>query len=357
MADKLTMFTRGATWLLILLAVCLNGCGQGKETLPPEITNTPSAVSATSVHTTTPTLPPSQVVPPTPTATATMQVPTPPFRPILQPADAKMLVTDLLRGNGGCRLPCIWGIDLQKNSSSEAEAFVLQFGEFTGEDLDILAGITWTGRWSDKGKADDGGGVAIDMWQQGLALTSSFAYYNDKTLLKQIVLYAAAGKIEGNPPDRSKGTRRLYEGSPYFEEQAGYYLLPQFLKREGKPSAVWIYPIQDTIGYKWPFSLLMVYEHKGFMIEYRFNKLVRGENLSGCPEKAGWFTLSAWDPQKKPSLDEILTEYSNNFSVGMFYKPLEETTAMTVDDFYTMYTSEKSTKCITTKQSFWPWIE
>jgi len=340
-----------AALLLVLLAVCLNGCGQGSLPLPPETTNTPAAVSATSVHTTTPTLPPSQVVPPPPTATATMQAPTPPFRPTLQPLDAKILVTDLLRGNGNCRLPCIWGIDLQKNSSSEAAAFVLQFGKFTEEDIALSSGI-----WSGKGKAD-GGGALIHVWQQDLVLISGFDYYSDKTLLKQLVLHAIAGRTEGNPPDRSKGTRTLYEGSPYFEEQVGYYLLPQFLKREGKPSAVWIYPIQDTIGYKWPFSLLMVYEDKGFMIEYRFNKSVRGENLSGCPEKAGWFTLSAWDPQKKPSLSEILTGYSNNFSVGRSYKPLEETTSMTVDDFYTMYAGEKSTKCITTQQSFWPWIE
>jgi len=351
MADKLKMFKRGATWLLILFAVCLNGCGKGSLPLAPETTNTPPAVSATTVHTLTPTIHPSQVVSTPYAATATMQVLTPPFRPTLQPSDAKTLVTNLLQGNGGCRLPCIWGIDLQKTSFSEAQAFVGQFGKFTGEDL-YLYSTSWGG-----GKVDDGGGMVAHIQRQDLVLMTGFDYYGDKTTLKRIVLHATAGKLEGEPPNR--GTRTLYDGSPYFEEKVGYYLLPQFLKREGKPSAIWIYPIQEDERKlaKMPFSLLMVYEDRGFMIEYRFTKLVRGEKLTGCPAKAGEFDLSTWDARKKPSLSEILPAVGNQYSFGMFYKPLQETTAMTVDEFYTTYTSEQSTKCLTTKQSFWPRIE
>lgn len=92
------------------------GCGTPiRVTESPTITHTswgtPSKTILISTATTTPTTIPTMTLSPTdtpiPTNTGTT---TPIYLPTLPPEQAKALMLELLQTNGGCQLPCWWGI-------------------------------------------------------------------------------------------------------------------------------------------------------------------------------------------------------------------------------------------------------
>ncbi len=100
---------------LILLTV-LSGCAHSIEnaTIPPPATPLLATSSATSVPSFSP----------LPTYSPTSEF-TPTVAPTLPIDQAQVELLEMLSNNGGCQLPCLWGIVPGKSTYQEAQAILL----------------------------------------------------------------------------------------------------------------------------------------------------------------------------------------------------------------------------------------
>lgn len=299
------------------------GYGQQAETATIQITNT--AVSAT----------------PTRTIDA-LSTKTPMPQPTLAPEEAKTNILQLLKENGGCRLPCVWGVDPAISTLSSVIRFTDQFG-----------------RSSKPGEYDIStfGDVTAIFWKGNLRAYTNFGPSARKGNLAYLSLYA-----EFTQEQREGGNLKIRPvyGNPFFTQLIGNFLLPKILSDYGEPSQVMIMPFYDDPDapndVNSLFSLVLVYQKQGFLIEYLLLKEKGPEDYLGCPSKAAYLSLITWDPQNQPALEDIvlgnsgLGINSDNFSQ---FKSLEEATTLTKDSFLHTFSNENSHSCLETPQELW----
>ena len=104
------------------------------------------------------------------------------------------------------------------------------------------------------------------------------------------------------------------------------------------------------------FSLVVVYSDLGFLIEYISPSELVDDYLRGCPMEAK-LTLWSWDPDNDLSLAEIVVvkPIDRGFtsrSVG-YFKPIEEATSMTLDEFYQVFKDPNNVQCLKTPADMW----
>ena len=96
--------------LLLLTACSPSTISAASPTAPITPTATPAATSLAS-----PSIPPTSTLTPIPT---------------LPPEQAQALILDLLQNNGGCRLPCFWGITPGETTLRDAYAFLSSLSSY-----------------------------------------------------------------------------------------------------------------------------------------------------------------------------------------------------------------------------------
>lgn len=149
-------------------------------------------------------------------------------------------------------------------------------------------------------------------------------------------------------------------GNPLLGEVFRAFLLPQVLSKYGRPSEVLLLPILydppsllDSV-----FSLVIVYQDEHFFLEYIFPNASSGSDFRACPGDTGEIHLVTWAPHQDPSLAELarLTPGPglNELSVD-YYKPVEEATSLTLNDFSLMFANDKGSSCLRTPKAMWPY--
>jgi hypothetical protein len=194
--------------LIIVSISVLSGCGILIPSKPavinvplvspiPSKTRLPSASpslssSFTQTPSTTPTSRPApsrtMTLTPKPTATTTW---TP--LPTLAYAEARAMVRDLLENNGGCKLPCWWGIVPGETDWSSAKQCLSQFttvGEGQKHWFSEYSGIMQYTMWSAYqyrlGSLTGGGGIMVKNGGiQRLLITTGTSAYRLSQLLKE----------------------------------------------------------------------------------------------------------------------------------------------------------------------------
>lgn len=126
------------SWLMvIIMALFLAGCS---NLAAPTATLEASATEATPTQiTVTPSM--TSTITPELKHTSTSLSPTWTPLPTLDQADKQRLVSDLLSTNGGCRLPCWWGLIPGKTNWAQAFQFLSQLDPniyITGKSKDLL---------------------------------------------------------------------------------------------------------------------------------------------------------------------------------------------------------------------------
>ena len=122
-------------WLcLILCLILVGGCRKASVTSALKSPTEPTILPGTSTRTPVSTLPPSPTHTLTPTATFTIaptHTPTPSSTPTAIPTlsieDAHARLLELLADNGGCRLPCLWGIMPGETTYQEGQVLLAPF--------------------------------------------------------------------------------------------------------------------------------------------------------------------------------------------------------------------------------------
>jgi hypothetical protein len=309
--------------LLGLILVVVSGCAQPNKnvtTLPSETPVLP-AVDVTPVSSLTPlptSLPTSTF---TPTVIAALPV-----------EDAQAMLLKLLSDNGGCRLPCLWGLMLGESTYQEAQATLLPLGT-----ISELTSFT------------PGTGAIFPVYNKG-----DSQIYTDVGFIvgsNNIVNHIALN-VEAHRPLAQGGYEDVFD-SKFFGEKVVAYTLAHVLTEQGVPSSVMLATFGGplTRGGTGGFDILLLYPDQGILVNYKTQMHLIGANVRGCPTNA-YVQTELYPPKQPDSFFEGLKQ--TDWAVKMnWYKPLEEVTSMTVQEFYDTF-REPTDKCIETSAEVWP---
>jgi len=299
----------------------------------------------------TPTMPISTItrVPSTPTIlyrTSTPTLSVNASQPTLSADEAKSLVFDLLKNNGSCELPCLWGLTSGKTDSQALNKFMSQFGKLATPDIYVKV--------SDYGKV---GGFFLDYRKDNVHINTDFSYYEneERNRINLLSLHGYTMQERGKDLDwLSMDISPLY-GNASFNQTFAYYLLPQILSNYGPPSQVWLKPYLDDPQRSditwWPFILVLFYPQQGIYVEYVMPRNSTGEYFEGCPTHSEVY-LAVWNPQDDIPLSQIAEKGGFGFDAE-YSKSVEKATSMTLDQFYQTFKNPGNTACLETPQGIW----
>ena len=270
-----------------------------KDAEPVALTKT---TAARAVPTKTPMPPPA----PTPTVPSWERIL--PLYSMPLPA-AKAAVEELLKTNGGCSLPCWWGIEPGKTSYTDA---IDQFSP-----LSTFIYVK---------KNDENGSLDAEFQFPVPETNSSREFSIIFTVEKGIVQ-----QIEINP-----GTVHRFT-------------ISQVLNDYGVPEEVWVEGLIDPTSNN-PFTLFLYYPGLGIEVTYWVDAVVQGDNLLVCPGSIPPTILVLWKPD---GVEDFIgfTKRSYDLSYIKDEKreliPLEQITSQTLEDI-------SKSGCFKTPKNIWP---
>jgi hypothetical protein len=250
-----------------------------------------------------------------PTLEATVEVgatatPTMTSMPTISPADVEAQVIALLKNNGGCRLPCFWG---------------LTPGQTEGEKItSILAKV--------------GGDRRIVINHDDLLMETLVTVGGNSGMqvkpLSWLEIHTKAYK------KRENGINVIY-GDPYYSEYFKYYTLPYLLSTYGPPENIFVFLDSGIADMGLGVDLYLLhldYPKQGWVAHLQMPLNYKDNLLVGCPSEA-FTNLRLWSPSN-PSRDYELTP-SDLFTI-------EEATGMTIEEFYEKFKNPANTDCLET---------
>jgi hypothetical protein len=248
---------------------------------------------------------------------------------------------ELLENNGGCHLPCLWGITPEKSTYPEARAIL--------EPLSSISSLT--------GFRADGGSISPTYAEGDLFLDTDVSFLSEEQIVNRVTFRAREMRNVTSPSGEA-GFAGVFD-SASFGERVGYFLLPHILSEQGMPEAVLISTDggpergRDVPG----FYVLLFYPDQGLLVSYTTYRELAGANVRGCLSSAH-VELELAPPGHGDSFSEYLsqTQWANLWPVpadSPHWKPIEKATSMSLDEFYETF-RQATDQCIETPASIWP---
>jgi len=235
----------------------------------------------------------------------------------------------MLETNGGCELPCWWGIT---PGETIWQAVKDQFGLYYG-----------------RGDTQPDGTVYHYGPTYGLSPGRIFDYYIEHTFVERdgiVQSIEVIGSVVKGDPD-------LGGGSSHFAQDWRCYSLDQVLTRYGEPSQVRISFVPPIALGAFPYyNLALVYDHLGFFVSYEGLAVYEPSVMRVCPrlEEVTLVFLQLQVPRPNESVLGPQEEYP--------FPTLEEATGMNVETFYgTFYETFRnvdSNVCLESPAEMWP---
>jgi hypothetical protein len=144
--------------------------------------------------------------------------------------------------------------------------------------------------------------------------------------------------------------------STIFGSKLAFYMLPHILSEYGRPSSVLLSTDlgPNEFGDMGLFYLILMYPDQGFIVHYTTGARMSGSDVLGCMANAH-ITVDAYPSGHGDTFYGLLPEgYSDVALVS--YKPLEEVTSMSLDQFYQTF-NKPTDQCIVTASANWPKFE
>ncbi len=326
-----------ASWFVSLLFIAIvSGCAkpiQGTPTLFPVIP-TASVTSTIAPKTATLTLAPS--------ATRTRIPATPTDVPALPVEDARQHLLDLLANNGNCQLPCLWGIMPGKSNFQNAKIILMPLSGIAEEaSFEPFHGIL--------------GGTINPQYVEGeVRLNSVLSYLYDESGIVNRVFFRVLKEELSQDEYGNQLTTPIY-GSPEFIQRVEYYSLSHLMSEQGIPTSVMISRELTYENNRWSFliNIVVLYPNQGIWAKYTtwMDKNEVGSGIRSCPVNAR-IEMNLYSPRNPDSFYALLDKTDWGVTkVG--YKPLEEATSMSVEQFYETF-RQPTDKCIETPSGLWP---
>lgn len=319
------LFLIGIT-LFLFLTACSNLPTTGEAFTPPPISVVPSLtppIRVTPSITNTPlrltaTLSPTKVTglpTRTPAAAPTLLAP-------LSGDEARAFVIHMQETNGGCELPCWWGITPGKTTGQDAKQILSPLRKF-GENY--MLGTIYMNYLELDAYANLGFDVQVE------TRTS-----------------------ENRPVDKIyvESFATVIDDSVRYDESWRRYFVNELFTRLGQPSEVWLgfgpYGLKESKPYF--YELMVFYEDLGVTVEYA-GPAVKGNPNRACPTLGQLELLrlniqNPSDPKmvRPPGPGEPFTEL----------RPISEVTDLTPEELYNSIKDSKGQTCLASPAKFWP---
>ncbi len=314
----------------VLIGFLFASCATSVSPIPTQIPISTSSVTQT----------PTLVLTPTPPVADTL---TPAFTPKAVPTlpeeDARKRMLDLLANNGGCQLPCLWGIMPGKSTSQEAQVIWSPLSSIQSI-YDIKPSF-----------GPKGGYISPDFVEGDLILHTEVSYLSDNQIVSQIAFQAKEIK-KFTISNSADGILDIFD-STAFGNRIKYYSIQNVLSELGIPSSVMIVTHRVPVpkGGDGGFDILLLYPDQGILVNYTMQGYLVGSNMRGCPTNAH-VEMELYPPGNADSFFALLEK--TDWAVKKnWYKPLEDVTSMSVDEFYQTF-RQLTNKCIDTSIKLWP---
>ena len=182
-------------------------------------------------------------------------------------------------------------------------------------------------------------------------LQTRVAYlYRDNGIVSGIAFYARQEK-KGIEPDGSSSVTPIFD-SATFGKRIEYYSLAHVLSEQGMPDSVMIAtsdPSSLPVG-AGAFYIALFYPDQGIWVKYTTSIHVTGNSVRGCPENAH-IEMKLY-PSGNPDSYSALIKETDWWVQKDWYKPIEEVTSMSVEQFYQTF-RQPTDKCIETPAKLW----
>ena len=269
-------------------------------------------------------------------------------QPTLSANEEEALFIKLLQNNGDCSLPCIWGIQPKGGMDQRAIDYFDRLQQIDSEEF-----------------------FNIFTYEN----TNSSNYKSLTILLRKDLIWKYVSLTVDRRSDAPGFTilqgeidRELNTG-PIVNKEPGYlefpsnpflqpYWLPNILKSSGIPSNIYIYTaMEDELDRgNEQIIILLTYPEQGFLVGYSFPRKTNEHQFLGCPIESPYFYISSWNPVLNLSLDEIVQNMKGSVlraPSAHFFKLIEDTTTMTVDEFYETFQQPGLTICLSMDKDIW----
>lgn len=316
---------RGLTWYAAALGASIYLVGCSIPLPPPRKTPSPVAVTLftplpSAVLSPGPELPTSTPEPIAVPATRMFYptwTPRTTLAPTLTADRERAFVIEMLETNGGCELPCWWGITPGETGWQIVKNLFDSVGKRTN---DVLYPDGTVGHGSRNFE------VSYDGYRDYYL---RHAFYERAGVIQSIQV---EGALYGN-------------ASEHFAQDWHRYALDQVLTRYGKPSQVRIHLFPFDNPY---YGLTLVYDHLGFMVYYQGLAVRELPLVRACFrfDDVTSIHLTLQSPQSgRPLLG--LSELDPS-------RPLEEVTGMSVEMFHETFKNPDSDVCFESPANIWP---
>jgi len=307
------------------------GCSPPTESVATPSTASPTALLSvrSSTGTITPTITPAATDTPTSLAIPTLPV-----------EQARNRLLELLANNGGCRLPCLWSIAPGKSNYQEGRAILLP-----------LSSVAET-VYFDSSSPDD---ISPFYVEGDLRLNIRVAYlYGNDGIVSGIAFRAREEQVATDSNGNLISTTPIY-GLPTFIKRVEYYSLAHLLSEQGLPTSVMITSAGPSINRRGSIftQIVVLYPNQGIWARYTtlVNEYEVGSIIKSCPINAH-VEMDLY-PAGNPDSFYTLLDKTDWGTTKNSYKPLQEATMMSVEQFYETF-RQQTEKCIETPVKIWP---
>jgi hypothetical protein len=244
-------------------------------------------------------------------------------------AEEYSFVSEMLRDNGGCRLPCWWGFTPGETLWQTAEAFFVSMGK-----------TIWHYPQTSYTVFYDIPDRQHDHYQN---------YFVEDGIIDMIEVAAA-------PPVGEDGDYAY--GDPRFAEDWKSYMLPQILEAYGLPQQIFLETYKSGPD-RLPFRLLLFYPDPGFLVNYegptgedgRGAWVEAGEAIHFCPWRSD-VTLSLWSSERAMTFADLVPVIDSLVNPDRL-RSLEEATGMSIEQFYQTFAQPGNQTCLETPADMW----
>lgn len=308
-------------WLTIMsLPVLVIGCAAQPESssIPRNAVFTPTSSANSVQRITSPPMPISTALP-----TATLVPTQPPTTfplPTLSADEAQAVMLDLFWNNGGCRLPCWWGITPGRTSWETAQRFLATFA------------------------------FAI---KQGGSL--EYPLYSVYFIVPKEVDPNAE---EPHPIALTHNYHVIKEIVEVIEVDPGLvssYKLSEFLKAYGSPAEVWLRTYSQAREGDLEFDVVLFYPQQGLLARYATQAQAVGSVIRACPQKEPMAIMALWSPRRVLAFSDATSQTINiRDEADWRYRPLQEVTQLDIEAFHTAFQNPANPTCLETPAELWP---
>jgi hypothetical protein len=280
----------------------------------------------------------------TPTFTSTPQV-TVSAVPALSEESARIHLLDLLKDNGGCHLPCLWGITPGKSNYQDARNILIPLNSISTAETTYLDPSPLNGVLL---------GTISPLYIEGeQRLNSWVSYlYDDNNIVNNIGFRVLEEQVITDTNGNLIGKQPVFDSSTFIK-RIEYYSLSHVLSEQGMPSSVMIeasgltgYPVVAA-----GIDIALLYPDQGIWVNYTMPMYNQDGIKMGCPANA-YIKMELYPPGNPETFYSFLDKTDWGVT-KKGYKPLEEVTPMSVEQFYQIFRNPTD-KCVETPEGIWP---